>query len=162
MWIISIISYCVFCHLSHPSSLSSPSIPLHSAGQWDCCSRLRAYEGLRLEHFVLSLPASHVPPLSKPGQCTISPGPAHVNTWYFWNPFWLQWQHEQALYMLRHFQGVGLALQTCMPPRTVVNILTPSSRSDVFLFHFTWILQSSVHFEQRYQGLSECWSCSPK
>lgn len=42
--------------------------------------------------------------------------------------------------MLRHFQGVGLALHTCMPPTTVVNILKPSSRSDVFLFHFTRIL----------------------
>lgn len=107
-------------HVSHPSSLSiplPPSLPPSPLLDNECCSWSGAYGGLRLEHFVLSLPASHVPPLSKPGQSTVSPGPPHVHSLYFGNPFWF------PLTAWTGFLQVG-ALSGCCPRPARMNAST--------------------------------------
>lgn len=162
MCILSIISRpCVWwdspAHLSHPSSLSIPPSLSSSAGQWECCSWFRAYGGLRLEHFVLSLPASHVPPLSKPGQSTVSPGPPHVCSLYFGNPFWFPLTAWTGFLQVGAFSGC-CPRPACMNASTYCNKHTDASMQTWCLslcmnlpFYLNTLKQS---FKQR-----QSWSC---
>ena len=123
---IIIVDMCFVCFV--PICLTHPLTP-PSSGQWECLSWFRVYGSMRLEHFVLALPGSHVPSLSKPGQGSVSPNPAPMFRRYSGHPLSFHRQHEQAHSKSRHFQGVVLfELHARMLPLTATNTLIASNR----------------------------------
>lgn len=106
------------------------------------------------EHFVLSLCASCVPPLSKPGESPVSPSHPHVCS--------LESLKASLINgMNKLFTSWGIFRVLPSHGTREYSRVMPLSRFDVCLFACVFLI-FSVHFKQRQKGLRECWSCPTK